>query len=170
MANHSFPRYSDVWRFCNNNFIFVMSTCRFFIRPGRGQGARGGPLLYLCQDCGGQHPNKPLLSNRENVYATTPCAEPTSVLASKTNRRLPVRAQAADKIALPKRICSIRKPQLNTNTWIGRKGGWVLYLIIHRYHNQLINSLWPGDAIWRRRTGLILAHSIAFFLTAQAIT
>ena len=39
MANHSCPGHSDVWRFCNNDFIFVMSTCRFFIRPGRGQGA-----------------------------------------------------------------------------------------------------------------------------------
>ena len=59
MANHSCPGHIDVWRFCNNDFIFVMSTCRFFIKPGRGQ----GPLLSLCQACGGQHPNDPLLSN-----------------------------------------------------------------------------------------------------------
>ena len=39
MANHSCPGHSDVWRFCNNDFIFVMSTCQFFIRPGGGQGA-----------------------------------------------------------------------------------------------------------------------------------
>ena len=45
MANHSCPGHSDVWRFCNSDFIFVMSTCRFFITPGRGQ----GPLLSLCK-------------------------------------------------------------------------------------------------------------------------
>ena len=58
MANHSFPRYSDVWRFCSNDFIFVMSTCRIFIRSGRGQGKGVVPLLTLCQACGG-HPNDP---------------------------------------------------------------------------------------------------------------
>ena len=45
MANHSCPGHIDVWRFCNNDFIFVMSTCRFFIRPGRGQGARSLAIL-----------------------------------------------------------------------------------------------------------------------------
>ena len=49
IANHSCPGHSDVWRFCNNDFIFVMSTCRFFITPGRGQGAGGRvPCRYPC--------------------------------------------------------------------------------------------------------------------------
>ena len=33
---------------------------------------------------------------------------------------------------------------------------------IHNYRHQLINTLWPGDAIWRHRTGSISTHLMAF--------
>ena len=48
MAYHSCPVYSDIWRLWNNDFIFVMSTCRFFITPGRGQGAGSLARLFPC--------------------------------------------------------------------------------------------------------------------------
>ena len=142
-----------------------MSTCRFLIRPGRGQGAGGRvPLLSLCQACGEQHPNNPLLRNRG--HAIIPCANPPRVLASKTTAD---RHRQQISIALPKRICS-KKAAIEHRHMHCQKGSCVLYLIIHRYRHQLINSLWPGDAIWRHRTGSIFTHLMAFCLTAQAIT
>ena len=128
MASHSCPGYSDVWRFCNNDFIFVMSTCRFLIRPGRGQ----GPLLSLCQACGEQHPNNPLLSN--SGQAITPCAEPLSVLASKTTAdRYRQQIYSFAKMDLFNNKAAIEHKHMNC-----QKGSCVLYLIIHRYR-QLIN-------------------------------
>ena len=149
MANHSCPGYSDVWRFCNNDLIFVMSTCRFLIRPGKGQGAAPGPLLSLCQTYGEQHPNNPLLRNRG--HAITLCANPPRVLACKTT---------ADRHR--QQIYSFAKTDFHRHMNC-QKGSCVLYLIIHRYRHHLINSLWPGNAIWRHRTGSIFTH-LMFFL------
>ena len=44
-----------------------------------------------------------------------------------------------------------------------QKGSCVIYGIT-------IDSLWPGDAIWRHRNWSISTHLMAFCLTAQAIT
>ena len=128
------------------------------------QGARGqGPLLSLCQACGGQHPNNPLLSNRG--HAITPCAEALSVLASKTTAdRHRQQIYSFAKTDLFNKKAAIEHRHMHC-----QKGNCVLYLIIHRYRHQSINSLWPGDAIWRHRTGSIFTHLMAFCLTAQAI-
>ena len=98
MAYHSCPGYSDVWRLCNNGFIFVMSTCRFFVTPGRGL----GPLPSLCQACGGKHPNDPLLSNDGACYH--PARRASECTGCKTNRILPI-GTGNRYIALPKLIC-----------------------------------------------------------------
>ena len=187
MANHSCPGYSDVWPFCNNDFIFVMSTCRFLIRPGMGQGA--GALAIPVRPAANSNP---LLRNRGHAIipstgplsdlryvssdegmaagsgtslAIIPCANPPRVLASKTT---------ADRhrqqiYSFAKRICS-KKAAIEHRHMNCQKGSCVLYLIIHCYRYQLTNSLWPGDAIWRHRTGSIFTHLMAFCLTAQAIT
>ena len=190
MANHSCPGYSDVWPFCNNDFIFVMSTCRFLIRPGMGQGAGGRVPCYPCRACGEQHPNNPLLRNRGMLsslaldpslihdmfregmaagsgtsLAIIPCANPPRALASKTTSD----RHRQQIYSFAKRICS-KKAAIEHRHMNCQKGSCVLYLIIHRYRYQLINSLWPGDAIWRHRTGSIFTHLMAFCLTAQAIT
>ena len=167
MANHSCPGYSDVWRFCNNDFIFVMSTCRFLIGPGRGQGAGSLAIpmsLSLCQACGEQHPNNPLLSN--SGHAITPCMQPPSALASKTTADWHTQQiYSFAKTDLFNKKAAIEHRHMNC-----QKGSCVLYLIIHRYRHQLINSLWPGDAVWLHRTGSIFTHLMAFCLTAQSIT
>ena len=105
MANHSCPRHSDVWRFCNIDFIFVMSTCQFFIRPGRGQGA--GPIAIPVSSLRRASPRRPVAKQHGGMPSPGPCAEPPSVQASKTNRRLPIDT-GSRYIALPKRICSLR--------------------------------------------------------------
>ena len=74
----------------------------------------------------------------------------------------------------PTRVYSFTKTGLLNKKAAHRHMNWqkrgvkFSILIIHRYHHQLINSLWPADAIWRHRS--ILAHLKAFCLTAQTIT
>ena len=153
MANHSCPGYSDVWPFCNNDFIFVMSTCRFLIRPGRG--------------AGGRVPCYPCVRPAANSTPTTRCYATGGMLSSRARilreywlgRQLPI-GTGSRYIALPKRICS-KKAAIEHRHMNCQKGSCVLYLIIHRYRHQLINSLWPGDAIWRHRTGSIFSHLMA---------
>ena len=101
MAYHSCPGYSDVWRLFNNDFIFVMSSCRFFITPGRGQGA--GSLAIPVSGLRRAAPQRPVAKQRWGMLS--PClAEHPSVLACKTNRRLPI-GTGNRYIALTKRIC-----------------------------------------------------------------
>ena len=191
MANHSCPGYSDAWPFCNNDFIFAMSTCRFLIRPCMGQGAgalaipvrpaanstpatrcyaTGGMLTSLAlsrpfSDLRYVSSDEGMAAGSGTSLAIIPCANPPRVLASKTT---------ADRhrqqiYSFAKRICS-KKAAIEHRHMNCQKGSCVLYLSIHCYHYQLTNSLWPGDAIWRHRTGSIFTHLMAFCLTAQAIT
>ena len=69
MAYHSCPVYSDVWRLCNNDFIFVMSTCRFFITPGRGAGSLAIPVSGLLRAA----PQRPVAKQRWGMLS--PCAQ-----------------------------------------------------------------------------------------------
>ena len=139
-----------------------MSICRFLIRPGRGQGA--GSLAIPMSGLRQNHPNNPLLSNRG--HAITPCAEPPSALASKTTAdRHRQQIYSFAKTDLFNKKATIEHRHMNC-----QKGIFVLYLIMHRYHHQSINPLWPGDALWRHRTGSIFTHLMAFCLTAKAIT
>ena len=162
MANHSCPGYSDVWPFCNNDFIFVMSTCRFLIRPGRGQ--RAGSLAIPASGLRRTAPQQPVATQTGGMLSSRARTLREYWLA----RQLPI-GTGSRYIALPKRICS-KKAAIEHRHMNCQKGSCVLYLIIHRYRHQLINSLWSGDAIWRHRTGSILTHLMAFCLTAQAIT
>ena len=115
MAYHSCPGYSDVWCLCNSDFIFVMSTCRFFITPGRGAGSLAIPVSGLRRAA----PQRPVAKQRWGMLS--PCAQNLRVYwLANTNRRLPI--GTGSRYIFAKRIFSIRKPQLNTDTWIGRKG------------------------------------------------
>ena len=125
MANHSCPEYSDVWPFRNNDFIFVMSTCRFLIRPGRGQ--RAGSLCY------------PYVRSAANSTPTTRCYATGGMLSSRARTLREYWLARQLPIGTGSRYITLRK--------LCQKGSCVLYLIIHRYRHQLINSLWPGDAI-----------------------
>ena len=126
IANHSCPGYSDVWRFCNNDFIFVMSTCRFFIRPGRGQGA--GSLaaipVSMVSSLRRAAPQRPVAKQHGGMPSTRAQNLRVYWLARQI---LPI-GTGSRYIALPKRICSpllptpllpkicsLGKPQLNTD-------------------------------------------------------
>ena len=157
MANHSCPGYSDVWRFCNNDFIFVMSTCRFLIRPGRWQGA--GSLAIPVSGLRRTAPQQPVA--KQQGHAITPCANPPRVLASKTT---------ADRHK--QQIYSFAKTDLfkESRNWTQTHELSERELRSLYNHTSLSSSLWPGDAIWRHRTGSIFTHLMAICLTAQAIT
>ena len=150
MANHSCPGHSDVWRFCNNDFIFVVSTCRFFIRPGRGQGAGSLPIPVSSlrraapqRPVAKQHGGTPSLRAQLRVYW----------LARQIEDCRSTQAAGFAKTDLLIRRAAIEHRYTN---W--QKGSFVLHLIIHHYRYQIINTLWPGDAIWRHRTGSISTH------------
>ena len=98
---------SDVWRFCNNDFIFVMSTCRFFIKPGRGQGA--GSLAISVSSLRRAAPQRPVAKQHGGM----PSHRAQNLRVYWLTRQIEDcrSAQSAD---LPKRICSLGKPQLNT--------------------------------------------------------
>ena len=70
-AHHSCPGYNDVWRLCKNDFIFVMSTCRFSITPGTGQGA--GSLAIPVPGLRRAAPQRPVAKQRWGTLS--PCAQ-----------------------------------------------------------------------------------------------
>ena len=92
-------RVQDIVTFgvCNNDFIFVMSTCRFFITPGRGQGARSVtiPVSGLRRAA----PQQPFAKQRWGMLS--PCAQNIRVYWLARQIEHCRSAQAA----LPKRIC-----------------------------------------------------------------
>ena len=162
MANHSCPGHSPVWRFCNNDFIFVMSTCRFFIRPGGGQGAgslaspasvsslrRAAPQRPVAKQHGG------MPSPREQNLRVYWLARQIEDCRSRHRQEIWIYSFAKTDLL-------IRKAAIEHRYTNWQKGSFVLHLIIHHYRHQLINTLWPGDAIGRHRTGSISTHLMAF--------
>ena len=158
VANHSCPGHSDVWHFYSNDFIFVMSTCRSFIRPGRGQ----GPLLSM--------------SGLRRAASQRPVAKQHGGMLSPHAQNL-----RGNWLARQIECCDRHRQQiysfaktdlLNKKATIEhwhtnwQKGSFFHDLIIHRYGHQLINTLWPCDAIWQHITGSISSHLMAFCLTA----
>ena len=74
----------------------------------------------------------------------------------------PARAMFAAENSFAKTDLLIRKAATEHRYTNWQKSSFVLHLIIHHYRHQLINTLRPGDATWRHRTGSISTHLMAF--------
>ena len=154
VSNNSCPGYSDIWPFCNNGFIFVMSTCQFLIRPGRGQGAGGrgqGPSAIPVSGLRRTAPQQPVATQQGACYH--PVREPSESSFSRKMSlsafKAPPCGETAPRVLASKTTADRHRQQKysfaktdlfkESRNWTEhmncQKGSFFLYLIIHRYRH-----------------------------------